>query len=648
MSIDIIALIEKNPITKLNGNYQNKLIDKIKKNFTNYEQQLFLSSFYCYLKYDPYTDFVINLDNIWEWLGFTRKYNSKNLLEKNFEINKNYKMFATAATVAKKESEFNNKNYKIFATAATGAKKDLDCDNKIVSTEDIAEKKDTRGGHNKEIFMLNIDTFKKFCLKACTKKADEIHNYFIKLESIMFEITQEQCNELKVEIEQIELNNNNVIEECNELKIQLEQIEIKNQEMEEKLSKQKELEKEQFILKEYATIGSIFYIIKVKTYENGTYIVKIGESRKGIIDRYKQHKINYPECLLLDCFKVDKSKDFESFIKYHEYIRQERITNLPDHLNETELFLIGNKVTYQNLIKIINDNIQKYNYRVSELLTENELLKYKLESQQNNINNELIEDLVKTNNLLLNKVNSMENSIQEILNKLNSTNQQVKINTGFNQQLPTIGPRLQQINPNTSILIKVYDTVTEAMNENKNIKRPSIMKAINENTIYCGYRWLLVERNLDPNIIHNLQPTKKTKVQNIGYIAKLNKEKTEILNVYLDRKTASQLNNYSSDSLLDIPVKKQKISNGYYYILYQHCNDDLIFNFENKYGKPILYKNGIGQYDENNNLLSEFICKYDCIKELKISDKTLNKALKNNVMYNNYYYKELGEKLSVL
>lgn len=585
MNIDIVTLIENNPITKLNGNYQNKLINKIKNNFTNYEQQLFLSSFYCYLKYDPYTDFVINLDNIWEWLGFSQKVRAKELLEKNFNVNMDYKCLLSE------------------------------------------ERKQLRGGHNKEIFMLNINTFKKFCLKACTKKADEIHNYFIKLENIMFEITQEECNELK---------------------IQLEQIEIKNQEMEEKLSKQKELEKEQFLLKEYATIGSIFYIIKVKTYENGTYAVKIGESRKGIIDRYKEHRNNFTECLLLDCFKVDKSKDFESFIKYHEYIRQERITDLPNHTNETELFLVGKKVTYQNLIKIINDNIQKYNYRVSELLTENELLKYKLESQQNNINNELIEDLVKTNNLLLNKVNSLENSIQEILNKLNSTNQQVKINTGFNQQLPTIGPRLQQINPNTSILIKVYDTVTEAMNENKNIKRPSIMKAINENTIYCGYRWLLVQRNLDPNIIHDLQPTKETKIQNIGYIAKLNKDKTEILNVYLDRRTAAELNNYSSNSLLDIPVKKQKISNGYYYMLYQNCNDDLIFNFENKYRKPNLYKNGIGQYDTDNNLLSEFICKYDCIKELKISDKTLNKALKNNVMYNNYYYKELGEKLSVL
>jgi len=366
MNFDIVKLIENNPITKLSGNYQNKLINKIKNNFTNYEQQLFLSSFYCYLKYDPYTDFVIDLDNVWKWLGFSQKVNAKVLLEKNFNINIDY-----IKSLLLQQKQCNH----------------------------------TKGGHNKEIFMLNIDTFKKFCLKACTKKADEIHNYFIKLENIMFEITQEECNELKLQLEEIEIN--------------------KNREIEEKLYKQKELEKENFLLKEYSTIGSIFYIIKVKTFENGTYIIKIGESRKGINDRYKEHKINFTECLLLDCFKVDKSKDFESFIKYNECIRLNQVKDLPKHENETELFLIGTNLTYQNLLKIINDNIQKYNYRVSELLVENELLKYKIETQQNNINNELIENLVKTNNLLLNKVNSLENSMLNILSKLNSTNQQI-------------------------------------------------------------------------------------------------------------------------------------------------------------------------------------------------------------------------------
>ena len=142
MSVDIVNLIESNPITKLNGNYQSKLVEKVKNIFSNYEQQIFLSSFYCYLNYNSKTDFVIDLDNVWQWLGFGQKVNAKRVLEKNFKINEDYKL--------------------------------LLCQSAKQTTE---SKEDSRGGHNKETFMLNIETFKKYCLKAGTKKADEINDY---------------------------------------------------------------------------------------------------------------------------------------------------------------------------------------------------------------------------------------------------------------------------------------------------------------------------------------------------------------------------------------------------------------------------------------------------------------------------------------
>ena len=586
MSVDIVNLIESNPITKFSGDYQSKLVEKIKNNFTNYEQELFLSSFYCYLKYDSKNDFVIDLDNVWKWLDFSQKDAAKRVIDKNFYI---------------------NKDYKIFAPQVGGAKKDA------------------RGGHNKEIIMLNVETFKKFCLKAGTKKADEIHDYFIKLENIMFEITKEECEELKNQLQKIE--------------------DIKNKETEEKLIKQKELDNEKFLLKEYATSGPLVYIIKVKTFENGTYIVKIGESRKGIQNRYSEHKSKYEECLLLDCFQVHKSHEFEQFLHLHKDIHPTKVSNLIDHEKENELFLIGTTLTYQTLLKIINENIDNYNYKVRELLLEIENLKLNNSGQIINNNDALLKELVHTNKLLTNKVTSLENSIQLILNKLNS--QETKVVTGFNQQMPHLGPRLQKINPETLQLVKVYESVTESMNEDKNIKRPSITKAVEENTIYCGFRWLLVERNLDPNIIHEIQPTKQTHSQNVGYIAKLNADKSEILNVYLDRKTAAKLNGYQSLSALDNPVKNNSITNNHYYMLYDNCDSELISNFEEKNSQPLLYKNGIGQYDLNLVLVREFVCKYDCIRELKISDKTLTKSLLNNIPYNNYYYKELGSKLSI-
>jgi len=549
---------------------------------------MFLASFYCYLKYDNKNDFVIDLDNVWKWLGFQQKYHAKYLLEKQFII---------------------NSDYKIFAHEASGAKKNV------------------RGGHNKEIIMLNVDTFKKFCLKAGTKKADEIHDYFIKLENIMFEITKEESEELKQQLQQLE--------------------DKKNQEFQLNLAKQKILEREKVLLKEYAQSGAIVYIIKVKSFENGEYIVKIGHSAKGIQNRYNEHKNKYDECLLLDCFSVDKSKEFESFLHNHENIRLNRVSNLCGHEKENELFLIGKELSYQTMLNIIEKNIKNDNLSVSELLKENELLKYQIQTNQNNIYNDLLNQMMKTIQTLNIKIDGLEKSNREILCKLNSS--QTKVTTGFNTPLVNLGPRLQKINPENLQLIKVYESVSEAMKENSCIKRPSITKAIQENIIYCGFRWLFVDRDLEPNIIHDIQPTKITKTQNLGYIAKLNSTKTEILNVYLDRKTASISNGYDNSGSLDNVVKNKTLSNNNYYILYDECDEDLKQEFIIKNnGEPLLYKNGVGQYDSNNNLIREFACKYDCIRSQSISDKTLAKTLEKNIMYNGYYYRMIGEKLSCL
>ena len=592
MSLEIINLIENNPITKLNGNYQSKLVEKIQQHFTNYEQQLFLSSFYCYLKYDPKNDYVIDLDNVWKWLGFQQKYHAKYLLEKQF---------------------INNCDFKIFAPEHSGIKKSQ------------------RGGHNKEIIMLNVETFKKFCLKAGTKKADEIHDYFIKLENIMFEITNEQCEELKQQLHQLE--------------------NTKNKELEDKLKEQKVMDREKILLNQYATSGPLVYIIKVKTLENGQYIIKIGESRRGILNRYNEHKNKYDECLLLDCFSVLNSKDFESFIHNHEIIRLNKVTDLKGHENELELFLIGKQLSYNSLLNIINNNIKRFNdINIHKLEQENEHYKMMIEMKKSDNDNILIQELNKSIKELTyrfeKRLDALEQTNKQLVEKISSM--QVKTTNGFNEELPTIGPRLQKIHPETLKLVKVYETVSEAIKENMSIKRSSVNKAVIENTIYNGFRWLLVDRELDPNVIHDIKPTKITRPQNLGYIAKLNKEKTEILNVYLDRKTAAIINNYKSHKSLDNPVKNLTLTNDHYYMLYDNCDDELKNKFEEKYGIPLLYKIGFGQYDTNNKLIRIYTSKLECRKTLLMSDKTLDKCLEKNKPFNGNIFREMKPNLAVI
>ena len=295
---------------------------------------------------------------------------------------------------------------------------------------------------------------------------------------------------------------------------------------------------------------------------------------------------------------------------------------------------------FENNIKYFNTN------DTNKIELENEQLRLMLEMKNTNNDNQLIQELLQTVKQMSGKIDNLEKTNKEILNKLNT--KETKVVTGFNEPLVTLGPRLQKINPETLELVKVYESVSEAMKEDYNIKRPSVNKAVLENTVYNGFRWVFVDREVDANIIHNIKPTKQTKVQSLGYIAKLSGNKSEILNVYLDRKTAAHFNGYESSSALDVPVKNFTLTKGHYYKLYDECEKTLTQNFIKTNGEPILYKNGIGQYDANNNLIREFICKYDCIKQLQMSDKTLAKALTKNTPYNDSYFKELGTKLKML
>jgi prophage antirepressor-like protein len=502
--------------------------------------------------------------------------------------------------------------------------------NDFNETEKVVHSMDTLGGTQQVTFLTEKGLY-KVLFKSRKPIAEKFQNWVC---DVIKDIRLHGIYNLQKELEQQKTETQMLSDKT-------------KQEYESKLEKQRVLEREKILLKEYGTIGSVVYIIKVKTYENGQYVIKIGESRKGIKNRYAEHKSKYEECLLLDCFAVQNSKDFESFIHNHENIRLNKVNNLQGHETELELFLIGKTLSYQMLSTIITNNIKYFNGNdTNKLQLENERLKLLIEMKNSNNENLLVQELVKVVNQLSLKIDTIEKSNKEVLERLNAA--QTKVVTGFNEPLPTIGPRLQKINPETLELIKVYETVTEAMKENTNIKRPSINKAIVENTIYCGYRWLLIDRELDPNVIHNIQPTRIVKPKSLGYVAQINNEKTEIINVYLDKKTAAHCNGYGSSSALDNPVKNFTLTKGVYYKLYEECDLSLREAFEEKInGEPLLYKNGVGQFNSENSLIREFSCKYDCIKTLNMSDKTLAKALTKHVSYNGFFFKDLGSKLSV-
>ena len=328
--LNIVDLIEHNPITKLSQSYNGKLLNKIQQGFSNFEQQLFVSSFYCYLNYNSKTDFVVDLDNIWKWLGFQQKYHAKYLLEKQFII---------------------NNDYKIFAPDASGAKKG------------------GRGGHNKENIMLNVKTFKSFCLKAGTKKADEIHEYYMKMEEIIHDVIQEESNELKMQLEQTHLKLEHTINNHD---------------------KDKDILLEETILLQFPINTECIYYGKIDNISGGkelAKLIKFGQSN-NLSERIKCHKKNFLNFRLVAAFKVKNKIQIENAIKKHPILKKRLRMLTVENPNFKE-------ENYRELLAIDNDkfSIEKIDNFIKEIIKENE---YNIENYNLLVEkNELLEEQIR-------------------------------------------------------------------------------------------------------------------------------------------------------------------------------------------------------------------------------------------------------------
>ena len=395
-SIDIVNLIERNPISRFNQTYQSKLIEKLQSKFSDYHQQLFLSSFYCYLKYDKLNDFVIDLDDIWEWLGFINKGNAKINLKKNFVNDKDFKCLLLKLQKRIFEPEFMNgihkENEESLLLNIQEQTNSLEVIKKI--EEDPTPSK--RGGNNKEKIMMNITTFKKFCLKAGTKKADVIHDYFITLEEALQEIINEESNELRLQLEK------------NESEI----VRINNQ-------KNKDIEK--VLISNFPVNTECIYIGKIDNKStNCENLLKFGHTNNLSV-RVTEHRKNYDNFLLIHAFKVTNKVEIENCIKSNLKIRKQLRTISVNGYNKTENIAYDEeKFTIEKAIYYIKKIIEEKTYSIenfNHLLEKNEALEKK--------NIELSDELEKIKIILQNQkiqIDELTNKIKILTEKNDSLN----------------------------------------------------------------------------------------------------------------------------------------------------------------------------------------------------------------------------------
>jgi hypothetical protein len=386
--LNIVELIEKNPISKLSKAYNNKLINKIKDNFTGFEQQLFVSSFYCYLNYDKNIDFVIDLDDIWKWLGFSTKQKSEILLEKNFKLDIDYKNLAPQVGGA--VSEEKPLNFK---------------DKQDTAIKHIKQ----NGGQNIKKIFLTIKCFKSLCLKAQTKKASEIHEYYMKMEEVLHQIVEEETDELRLQLEQKE---NIILEKDKALKSS-------------KKEKQRAVEQATIIHFPLNTECIYFGTID-NTNESGEKLIKFGHTN-DLATRIQDHRKKYNNFVLVEAFRVQNKVEIENLIKTYPKIKRQIRTIEINNKNKTEIIAYdATNFTIDKLTKHIKDIIHSKTYSIdnfNRLMKQNEELEN--ENRELREKNKSQEAMIIEKNLKINELNELLENNEKIINSVNIENQSV-------------------------------------------------------------------------------------------------------------------------------------------------------------------------------------------------------------------------------
>jgi hypothetical protein len=140
--------------------HSNDLERFLLEQFTTEDQQVFVKHFQNYLKYGTDdTRFVVDFDNVFEWLGFTTKGNAKKLLVKKFNEGVDY---TVQKALILKDKRFTPQN----------------------------------GGQNKDKILLTVPTFKSFAMYCETDKGKQTRQYYMKMERIFFEYIQNNHKEV--------------------------------------------------------------------------------------------------------------------------------------------------------------------------------------------------------------------------------------------------------------------------------------------------------------------------------------------------------------------------------------------------------------------------------------------------------------------
>lgn len=520
-----------------------ELQDMFDKLGMTYDEKNYLTeSFDLFLKNgNNRLSFVVDFDKVWSMLGFTNKGNAKRILIKDFVENVDY----------------------ITNVPNTSAE----------------------GGQNKMDIMLNVATFKDFCMKSNTPKAKSIRSYYVKVEELFHEAmvkiaysANDQLEEMK---ETVRKDRHNIL-----------------------------------VTAHYKT--GLVYIMIMRI--GNIWIYKIGKT-DNIQDRVNKLSSYFgTQVYVLDVFPCKDNANLERFIHASPLVAPYKYTEEINGHASIETYNFDTSM-YERVRKYITNNRRSFDSKYSEDLK------------------------FSTINRVLDVYEDQPDVLLHVLDKINvlTFEHSVPTQEEINEQLPLpviavddgvsrcniYGPIVHVYDGNdTTQLLHVFEGITEATREIPNSSYTQIKFAVSHRLLYLGYRWFFTSRT-HPNarIANDIGETVNTNNKKSGLIAMLTISKSEVEMIFQLQKQAAQYI-HQMPSVICNAIKYNSPIGGHYFCLWDDLDDNLKNVYLENNELPYKKKNIRGQKVEQINPVTFEVVEThgsitEVVKKFKMSPKTV-------------------------
>ena len=543
-------------------------------------------------------------------------------------------------------------------------------------SEKILQDLQTRGGTQKHAFLTEIG-FYKFIMRSRKRKSIEFQKW-------LFTILRE-----------LRLKGFYKLDSHKDEKINIEELFIESQL---KISRHN-------ALIEASKKSHVIYICELsEKYENQT-LIKIGKT-DDIKTRISGLKSQYQKpVFLLHVFHCENNLEFEKYIHNLKEFRENRFNDkLENGETSREIYILNENLTMEYIIEVINKNIKTY-----EKLNQNEYIEYqKNEIEKLKISLEI--EKQKNMNVFVNSFGTLLNDsnkkqiFKELMNdscpvvdadseaqedSIRIEKEELQISTTESEpeeqeetikiekeelQTSTIELEDQEITQTDSSeisdtdgmkkrkkkivsyiqqydldgnLIKYYESFIDLIRDVKGTSVSGLKHSISNSSVYHGFRWKIIEKTEDPSIKYDIGDTKDIVVSRREFIAHINIDKTQIMNVYSEQKEFAEKYKLSNSAVC-CAIKRGSRTQGGHIMFYDDCPIEMREEYEktNKLPEKPVISGGmtVSKIDKNTKVvLKNYNSISDVIKENPMSRLSLQTASNNNTVHNGFLWKISGK-----